>query len=342
MIELNNINKQLNNIFVIFFNILSSLLSTNTPITYYIDDNFSYITLIKMLLLFCINNIYLLQKLLNKIKESIELIQNNKEYLVNRINNIEKTLNNKNIEILSLYDTISKKEHNINNINFTLLKKINFNINKNQSSNLELYSLDNLQTNFEYDNLSDPLQNYNNNNFLGFQKVNIGFNNYYNLHSYQYLRSDLPLNLLIYIKELDQVILKLGINNNFKYINTKLYKVYNTFDNTIKNETNNINYIYEQKYNSILCNNNIKELNKKCYADNCKYYHDYILGYSDNYHKTRYFSSNPVVYNCPSFKDGSKIKENKKKIPWYNAINLYQSSLSNILIACIHAEDQNK
>lgn len=339
MIELNDFTIQLNNIFVIFFNILSSILTTHIPINNHIDCDNSYISLIQLLLLFCINNIYLLQKLLVKIKETLKLIQINKINLVNKITNIEQTLNKNNTEILFLYNSISIKNNNRNNLNFILLKKINFNFNKQLSSNLELYSLDNLENNFINDDDSiDPLITYNNNNFLGYKKVNIGFNNYYNLHSYQYLRSDLPLNLLIYVKELDQVIIKLGINNKFKYINSKLYKVYNTFDNQLDHKTNNINNFYDYRYNSILCNNNIKELNKKCYTENCKYYHDYILGYTDNYHKTRYFSSNPIVYNCPTFKDGSQIKENKKKIPWYNAINLYQSSLSNLLIACIHAE----
>ena len=33
------------------------------------------------------------------------------------------------------------------------------------------------------------------------------------------------------------------------------------------------------------------------------------------------------------------LRQNFKKINWHNAINLYQSSLSNILIACIHSQE---
>jgi len=104
--------------------------------------------------------------------------------------------------------------------------------------------------------------------------------------------------------------------------------LYRTYD--IKNKINNDR--------SILCNNNIKSLNKKCQNGiDCKYYHDIILGYEDNYHKDRQFSYNPIIYNCVSFKDGLQVKENIQKINWIDAINLYQSNLSCILIACIHA-----
>lgn len=331
MIDLNDSNTTLNNIFVIFFNFLSKYSINDISI-----DNSSIIIIIKLLLLFCINNIYLINKLLDKIYKILKNIHDVEEYLYTKIDNISTSLKNKNNEILILYNEISKKEIKNNNyIQFLLYKKKNFN-HKKISSNLDIYTLDNLDLLIDNQNIIDPLINYNkDNNFLGYQKINIGFNNFYNLHSYQYLKSNLPLNLLIYVQELDQVIIKIGNANNYKYINSKLYKVYNTFD------THNTNYFNENKFNSILCNNNIKKLNKKCYSENCKYYHDYILGYSDNYHKIRYFSSNPIVYNCPSFKDGSKIKENKK-ILWHNAINLYQSSLSNILLGCIHAEYINE
>jgi len=331
MINLNDVNIQLNNIFVIFFNILLGFLTNDNNLEYE-----SSIEIIQILLLFCINNIYLLNKLLINIKEVINVTKNKQEYLFNKITNIEQILNTKNIEILSLYNTFSKKEDkNIKTI--SLLKKINYNVTKKLQSNLDIYSIDNLDFLDNNDTCIDPLINYNkDNNYIGFKKISIGFNNHYNLHTYQYLKPNLPLNLLLYVKELDQVIIKIGNNYQYKYVNSKLYKVYNTYD------SNSINYFNENKYNSILCNNNIKELNKKCYSENCKYYHDYILGYNDNYHRTRYFSSNPIVYNCPSFKDGSKVKENIKKIPWYNAINLYQSSLSNLLIGCIHSQYTNE
>ena len=147
----------------------------------------------------------------------------------------------------------------------------------------------------------------------------------YKLHIYETLESDIPLNLLVYVKKIDQIVIKVGSEHNFKFINSKLYRTYD-----MKNKINNDR--------SILCNNNIKELNKKCQNGiNCKYYHDIILGYEDNYHIDRQFSYNPIIYNCVSFKDGLHAKENIKKINWYDAINLYQSSLSCILIGCLHA-----
>lgn len=332
MIELNEINIQLNNIFMIFFNILSTFLNNSISINNTLEYETSTIV-IKIILLFSINNIYLLNKLIVKIKEVLSITKYRQDYLINKINNIEKILNNKNTEILDLYNTVSqKKVITINSI--PLLKKINYNTTKKIQTNLDIYPIDNLEFNSVDDNdFTDPLLNYNkDSNYTGFKKISIGFNNYYYLHSYQYLKPNLPLNLLLYVQEVDQVIIKIGNNKQYKYVNSKLYKVYNTYDST------SLNYFNENKFNSILCNNNIKELNKKCYSENCKYYHDYILGYTDNYHKTRYYSSNPIVYNCPSFKDGSKIKENIKKIPWYNAINLYQSSLSNLLLGCVHSQ----
>jgi hypothetical protein len=336
MIELNEINIQLNNIFVIFFNILSTFLNNRISINNILEYETSTIV-IKIILLFSINNIYLLNKLIIKIKEVLSITKYRQDYLLNKINNIEKILNNKNTEILDLYNILSQKEViTINSI--PLLKKINYNTTKKIQINLDIYPIDNLELSLIDDNnFIDPLLNYNkNSNYLGFKNISIGFNNYYNLHCYQYLKPNLPLNLLLYVQEVDQVIIKIGNNKQYKYVNSKLYKVYNTYDST------SLNYFNENKFNSILCNNNIKELNKKCYSDNCKYYHDYILGYADNFHKTRYYSSNPIVYNCPSFKDGSKIKENVKKIPWYNAINLYQSSLSNLLLGCIHSQYKNE
>jgi hypothetical protein len=336
MIELNEINIQLNNIFVIFFNILSTFLNNRISINNILEYETSTIV-IKIILLFSINNIYLLNKLIIKIKEVLSITKYRQDYLLNKINNIEKILNNKNTEILDLYNTLSQKEViTINSI--PLLKKINYNTTKKIQINLDIYPIDNLELSLIDDNnFIDPLLNYNkNSNYLGFKNISIGFNNHYNLHCYQYLKPNLPLNLLLYVQEVDQVIIKIGNNKQYKYVNSKLYKVYNTYDST------SLTYFNENKFNSILCNNNIKELNKKCYSDNCKYYHDYILGYADNIHKTRYYSSNPIVYNCPSFKDGSKIKENVKKIPWYNAINLYQSSLSNLLLGCIHSQYKNE
>ena len=131
--------------------------------------------------------------------------------------------------------------------------------------------------------------------------------------------------MIVYVKEINQIVIKIGNEKKFQYINSKLYKTYN-----IANKTDN--------GRSILCNNNIKKLNKKCLNGiNCKYYHDIILGYKDNFHNNRQFSCNPIIYNCVNFKDGEYVKENIKKIDWHDAINLYQSNLSCLLIACMHA-----
>jgi hypothetical protein len=169
-----------------------------------------------------------------------------------------------------------------------------------------------------------------NNNFIypnsiKYDFVDLGYNNLYKLHTFNSLEENIPFNLLVYIKEIDQIVIKIGNEKKFQYINSKLHKTYN-----VSNKINN--------GKSILCNNNIKKLNKKCTNGiNCKYYHDIILGYKDNYHNYRQFSCNPVIYNCINFKDGEYVKDNIKKIDWHDAINLYQSNLSCILIACMHA-----
>jgi hypothetical protein len=307
MIDITNI--QLNKLFMIFFNKFNNKIDISS---------------IQHFLIFTMNNIYLIDKLLILSSRCLQNINKKESFLIQKINNIKNKIYNKNNEILFLYNSLSQNKENNNEIKFSLLKKIyNKKIDYNLKNNLDIYQLDTIQLdNLELTNI---FENYNiDSNYLGYKKINIGFDNFYNLHSYRYINSNLPFNLLMYIDELDQIIIKIGDTKKYKYINSKLYKVYNTYDT-------------ENKHNSILCNNNIKELNKKCYSDNCKYYHDYILGYTDNYHKNRYFSLNPIVFNCPTFKDGSQVKENIKKINWYDAINLYQSSLSNLLIACIHS-----
>ncbi len=168
--------------------------------------------------------------------------------------------------------------------------------------------------------------NEKNNNY---NYVDIGYGNKYKLNIYNTIHDNIPLNLLVYIKQLDQIVIKVGNENKYQFINSKLYRVYNP-RNKIDNDR------------SIICNNNIKKYNKKCQnGTRCKYYHDPIIGYEDNYHQTRQFSSNPIIYNCIDFKDGTKVKENVKNIPWPDAVNLYQSSLSVILIACIHSITEN-
>lgn len=323
MINFNKYNNNLNDIFS-FFNILLYNLDTTNNFNY-IDNILTYI------LLFCINNLYLLNKLQKLINNQLHSYIINKKQYLNKIQDIEKSLHNLNSNIIKSYNNISIKSiekielHLIKNIEYnTKYENIEFN-NQNNKSNLELYNLhdiDNLLTK----NNSEYYKFYkNDDNFIDYKYINIGYGNYYKLNCYKYLKDTLPFNLLMYIQELDQIVIKIGDDEHYRYINSKLYKVYNSKnEKTINNK-------------SIICNNNIRELSKKCYIDNCKYYHDYIIGYKDNYHKDRQFSSNPIVFNCNDFKDGSKIKENLKKIEWYDAINLYQSSLSTLLIGCVHS-----
>jgi len=207
-------------------------------------------------------------------------------------------------------------------------------------TNLDIYELDELVNNTfthtNVENISKPITLE-----IPYENVNIGFNNFYKLHIYKSLDSDIPLNMLVYVKDIDQVVIKVGNKNNYKFINSKLYRTYdikNKITNTIYQRDANIKNEVRNNDRSILCNNNIKSQNKKCQNGvNCKYYHDIILGYEDNFHSTRQFSSNPIIYNCINFKDGYYVNENIKKIDWTDAINMYQSNLSCILIACMHS-----
>lgn len=329
MNALNNLNKSLYNIFYNIFELIDTF-----------KFNINYNDTIILILLFCINNIYYLNKIVYLL-ENINYIYNN--YTIIQLNKINKKINTLEIQILNEYNKLSI-DNNYKNIYINLIKK-----NKKKQilkdytkNNLELYDLNNLELILtennlnNSDNLFNPeIINYKNNNYNGIQKINIGYNNYYYLHSFKYLNNELPINLLMYIQEIDQIVIKVGYDGKYKYINSRLYSVYNNyqFGNTHYRENN------LDKYKSIICNNNIKELNKKCYNTNCKYYHDYIIGYSDNSDNYRVFSSNPIVYNCLNFKDGSAVSTNIKKIKWYDAINVYQSSLSNILIACVHSQN---
>jgi len=353
MFEFNSLNNNLHNLFSFFNN---NILNINNK------DNFDYINnVIQYILLFCINNIYLLNKLLINVNILIHNSIANKKKYIDKLKKIENSINNINTNIIDSYNKISiKKTDDIiitlkfNNIIYNSNNTNNTNYNSNDDNNTNLdtnnystnnystnnYSTNNYSTNnldlYSLSNIDNLINNNNNNynflkvykkddNFIDYKYINIGFGNYYKLCCYKYLKSSLPFNLLMHIQELDQIVIKVGDESNYKYINSKLFKVYTTKNEQIINNK------------SILCNNNIKELNKKCYIDNCKYYHDYIIGYKDNYHKDRQFSSNPIVYNCSNFKDGTKVKENIKNIEWYEAINLYQSSLSNLLIGCVHS-----
>jgi len=160
--------------------------------------------------------------------------------------------------------------------------------------------------------------------------VDIGFGNRYWIHSIDEInesnKDTIPFNLFIYDKSIEQIVMKVGGLGRYRWVNSKLSKVYNFSKSNVDNSR------------SIICNNNLKEKNVKCSNAECKFYHDPFLGYKSNFHRKRQFSNNPVVFNCPDFKSGERVSHNIKKIHWHEAINVYQSALSIILIACLHSE----
>lgn len=182
--------------------------------------------------------------------------------------------------------------------------------------------------NIEFEPNKNHIQ-YFNLNELSLEKIDIGFNNIYQIHTISHINDEninkIPFDLLIYDKSVKQIIIKVGDSANFKIINSRLYHVYNQSRSSIDNSR------------SILCNNNLKNKNLICSKDNCRYYHDPYLGYKYNCHSDRQFSNNPVVYDCSNFKSGEFVKKNIQTVKWYEAINMYQASLSNLLIACIHS-----
>lgn len=163
--------------------------------------------------------------------------------------------------------------------------------------------------------------------------VDLGYGNYYYMKTIKNKENikNIEYNTLFFVKSLKQVIIKIGnpYKKTFKVVNTQICKVYNSSKYNIDNSR------------SIICNNNIKEKGLKCNISNCNYYHDPFLGYEDNFHTSRQYSNNPIVYNNPNFKNGEHVSESIKKIKWYETITLYQSSLMNLLIACAHSSDKN-
>lgn len=153
------------------------------------------------------------------------------------------------------------------------------------------------------------------------EEVDIGFGNKYSLHVVRNAE-DAPFDTLVFDKQTKQVIIKLGNNHKSKIVNAKLSNVYKQ---------------PEDNSRSIICNNNIKNKKTYCHNRNCKYYHDPYIGYMENMHESRQFANCPVVYNCPDFKSGSCVQKNTKCVDWVDSITLYQSSLCNLLIACIHS-----
>lgn len=327
MEELNKLNY---NIYNLFKNLISQLYinskksQCSNKLNIYSDSEVNNI----FMLLF--NIFLLLDSILQFFYCEIEKYHKNNEKNNKNTKIMLNSLNTNHYNLLKLYNnqydikekyTYLKLLENVSN--YKSKTYINNNINFIKD-NIEIYDIEDL-LNSPTIELNSTCNAEVHKNKIQYEYVDIGFNNMYKLHIYNDLEDNIPFNLLVYVKKIDQVVIKVGNDNSYKFINSKLYRTYD-----IKNKINNDR--------SILCNNNIKALNKKCQNGiECKYYHDIILGYEDNYHFDRQFSFNPIIYNCVSFKDGPYVKENTKKINWHDAINLYQSNLSCILIACIHS-----
>lgn len=312
-----NNKKIINDISTIFNFFYSTLTNINI---YNITKNEDFIN---FTFTFIFNIIILLKKLINMLDISINKVETYKLDYEKKITNILEEIDLIDNNLINIYNkTIEKKNKKINNNNIFNNNILNYD--KNIINNLDIDSLDELFKNTNNINNKKNIIILDNENYIDYDYINIGFNNLYKLHIFKKLNKNIPFNLLVYIIELNQVVIKVGDDKNFKFINSKIYKTYD-----VKMNSDNSR--------SILCNNNIKELNKKCNNFNCNYYHDYILGYKDNCHFDRQFSNNPIVFNCPNFKDGSKIFENKNKVDWITAINLYQFNLSCLLLGCIHS-----
>ena len=213
-------------------------------------------------------------------------------------------------------DIVTKIDNIHNIINY---KKFNNNF-INEHHNIDIIDDNELINNYLYNNENE----YEIIKLPKKKLINIGYNNYYKLPEYEYLSSNIPLNVIVYINNINSVVIKIGNEEKYKYINAIIGRV---------PENNNCNNI-----RSIICNNNIVKYNKKCQNGlDCSYYHDPIIGYSDISHKERQYSHNPLIYNCTNFKDGKYIKDNVKKISWEDGLNLYQSSFACILLGLIHS-----
>ena len=300
-------------------NIIHNIKNTNKD-----DDS------IHELFMVIFNILFLVRKIITFFSILFDNLINYNSKYKKQISNILSELNGNHNEILEKYNSLyldnkSIKHKDLFKYHFLNNKSNDRLMNSNiVQNNINLNILD-ISSNDILNTINTNLKKINYINSEDYNFVNLGYDNFYKLHIFNSLEDNIPFNLLVYVKEINQVVIKIGNDKKFQYINSKLYKTYNA-----KNEIDN--------GHSILCNNNIKKINKKCLNGiNCKYYHDIILGYKDNAHKSRQFSCNPIIYDCINFKDGSYVKENVKKINWYDAINLYQSNLSCILIACMHS-----
>lgn len=187
------------------------------------------------------------------------------------------------------------------------------------------------------------------NNLIFMESNDIGFDNHYTTYSISSIDErnikEVPFDMFIYDKSINQVVMKIGDTDSYALVNTKLCKVYPPNRQAVDNSR------------SIICNNNIqnkywlplcKEVERKnrCDLKSCRYYHDPFLGDKESCHMDRQFSNNPIVFssnkNSPihNYKSGELVKENVKKTKWHEAVTLYQSSLANLLIACVHAQSK--
>lgn len=261
-----------------------------------------------------INNIlYSYENILNNTTNSLKSIKkHNKKYNKNKnilIDKIDKLL----VDIHGISNIIDNKVFIIPNTSITDIDNY-YNHNQyklfsnnfiNIEDNLDLidYNIFINHKDLQYDTIILPKK----------QSVNLGFDNFYDLPVYKYLSSNIPLNVIVYIEELKSVIIKIGNNKKYKYINSSISRVSNNDENDNKR--------------SIICNNNLVKYNKKCInGKDCSYYHDPIIGFADIAHSERQFSHNPLIYNCPNFKDGKYIKDNVK-----NKLGRWFKFISNII-----------
>lgn len=296
----------------------SNIINVFLSITTFIENSNADDDSVREILLIFFHFMFLLKKLCNSVNEHInKFIKYRVEYAT-QLDNILNELVVIDQNTIEKYNSIFYQDNKITHTDIVNSYE------KHRTTNKKLYNVKS-NTNLELEDIHTLLFTDKNTNS---DYIDIGYGNMYKLNIYNSIHDDIPLNLLVYIKQLDQVVMKVGNEKKYQFVNSKLYKVYNP-RNKIDNDR------------SIICNNNIKKLNKKCQNGvRCRYYHDPIIGYEDNYHINRQFSSNPIIYNCIDFKDGARVKENIKKFDWYDAINLYQSSLSVILIACIHSTQE--
>jgi hypothetical protein len=251
-----------------------------------------------------------------------------------QINKIIETLNLKKNEVKGISTQLQNSKYLISNNFIKVEDKTKSYIKANSKSNLDIEEDESLEKWIGKEFNVEKRRKYISSEIIPEEEVDLGFGNTYIMKTIESLDKTnidyIPYDTLIYDKHTSQVVIKIGNGQSFRIINSKLCKVYygkSSNDNT----------------RSIICNNIINS-NANCNTKTCNYYHDPYLGKYDDFHTERQFSNNPIVFSnkdnnvCHTFKSGDCVKDNVKKIDWHDAITLYQSSLSNILISCIHSQ----